>query len=142
MRGDERAAAIAPGEREAGLRVGDREREQVVDLLSQHAAEGRLVPEELEARIDEAHAACTRGELAVLTTDLPAIASRAARGSRPGLPGPLVTFVAVNLVLVAVWALSGAGYFWPIWPLLGWGLSLIRPRVKRRCDEHDRLRLA
>jgi class 3 adenylate cyclase len=33
-------------------------------------------------------------------------------------------FVAVNLLLVAVWALTSRGYFWPIWPVLGWGVGL------------------
>jgi adenylate cyclase len=33
-------------------------------------------------------------------------------------------YVAVNLLLIAVWALTGRGNFWPIWPLLGWGVGL------------------
>ena len=33
-------------------------------------------------------------------------------------------YVAVNLLLIAVWALTGRRYFWPIWPLLGWGVGL------------------
>ena len=33
-------------------------------------------------------------------------------------------YAAVNLFLIAVWALTGRGDFWPIWPLLGWGLGL------------------
>ena len=33
-------------------------------------------------------------------------------------------YVAVNLLLIAVWALTGRGYFWPIWPILGWGVGL------------------
>ena len=32
--------------------------------------------------------------------------------------------VLVNLFLVAIWAASGMGYFWPIWPFLGWGLGV------------------
>ena len=32
-------------------------------------------------------------------------------------------YVAVNLRLIAVWAL-GRGYFWPIWSILGWGVAL------------------
>ena len=27
-------------------------------------------------------------------------------------------------ICVAVWALSGAGYFWPVWPILGMGLAV------------------
>ncbi len=33
-------------------------------------------------------------------------------------------FVAVNVLLVAVWASTGRGYFWPIWPFLGWGIGV------------------
>jgi len=33
-------------------------------------------------------------------------------------------YVAVNLLLIAVWALTSRGYFWPIWPILGWGVGL------------------
>src|SRR5215210_6123987 len=33
-------------------------------------------------------------------------------------------YVAVNAFLIAVWALSGGGYFWPIWVILGWGLAV------------------
>ncbi len=33
-------------------------------------------------------------------------------------------YVAVNLFLIAVWAITGRRYFWPIWPLLGWGAGL------------------
>jgi signal transduction histidine kinase len=33
-------------------------------------------------------------------------------------------FAVVNGLLVAIWAVTGAGYFWPIWPLMGWGAVL------------------
>jgi adenylate cyclase len=33
-------------------------------------------------------------------------------------------YVAVNLLLIAIWTLTGRGYFWPIWPILGWGAGL------------------
>ena len=28
-------------------------------------------------------------------------------------------------LLVVIWALTGAGYFWPIWPMLGWGIGVL-----------------
>jgi hypothetical protein len=34
--------------------------------------------------------------------------------------GPLVT-----AVLLVIWAATGAGYFWPLWPLLGMSIALI-----------------
>jgi hypothetical protein len=34
-------------------------------------------------------------------------------------------YVLVNLFLIGVWAMtSGFGYFWPVWPIMGWGLAL------------------
>ncbi len=35
-----------------------------------------------------------------------------------------VIYLAVNTILVAIWIASGAGYFWPIWPIVGWGAAL------------------
>ena len=33
-------------------------------------------------------------------------------------------YVLVNVFLVGVWLAVGGGYFWPIWPILGWGLAV------------------
>ena len=33
-------------------------------------------------------------------------------------------YLAVNALLVVIWALTGAEYFWPIWPILGWGIGV------------------
>lgn len=33
-------------------------------------------------------------------------------------------YVAVNTVLVVIWAVTGAGFFWPIFPILGWGVGV------------------
>ena len=33
-------------------------------------------------------------------------------------------YVAVNAVLVAIWAATGAGFFWPIFVILGWGIGV------------------
>ena len=33
-------------------------------------------------------------------------------------------YVAVNLLLIVIWAMTGAGYFWPVWPILGWGIGI------------------
>ncbi len=35
-----------------------------------------------------------------------------------------VVYCAVNTLLVVIWAASGAGYFWPIWAIAGWGIGL------------------
>ncbi|MGZ5319134.1 MAG: 2TM domain-containing protein [Actinomycetota bacterium] len=36
----------------------------------------------------------------------------------------LLAYVLVNGMLVAIWAMSGAGFFWPIFPILGWGIGI------------------
>jgi uncharacterized membrane protein YecN with MAPEG domain len=37
----------------------------------------------------------------------------------------LVSYVVINALLVLIWAVSGAGYFWPIWVIGGWGVGLL-----------------
>jgi hypothetical protein len=44
--------------------------------------------------------------------------------ARRGLRAHLLAYTMVNALLVAVWALSGAGFFWPVFPLLGWGIGV------------------
>ena len=37
----------------------------------------------------------------------------------------LLAYAMVNGGLIAIWLATGDGdYFWPIWPMLGWGLGL------------------
>jgi hypothetical protein len=36
----------------------------------------------------------------------------------------VVTYVWVNTVLVAIWVLTGAGFFWPIFSIAGWGIGV------------------
>ena len=42
-----------------------------------------------------------------------------------------MTYLAVSALLVAIWALTGAGYFWPIWPMLGWGVGVAGRQWRR-----------
>jgi Domain of unknown function (DUF1707)/2TM domain len=110
------------------LLASDAEREHHAELLREHAAQGRITVDELDERLDRVYAARTHGELAPIVGDLPApqrprAPQRAPRRRRP----ELAAFVAVNLMLIVIWAATGAGYFWPIWPILGWGLGLVGP---------------
>jgi 2TM domain-containing protein len=76
----------------------------------------------------------TRDELTAPLADLPA----APRTPAPAVPrrSPadvgwrmhLTSYLAVIVGLWLIWALTGAGYPWPIWPMLGWGLGLIGHR--------------
>jgi 2TM domain len=36
----------------------------------------------------------------------------------------VVIYVIVNAMLVGIWAVTGAGFFWPIFPILGWGIGV------------------
>ena len=37
----------------------------------------------------------------------------------------LVMYVIVNAFLIGVWAITGAGFFWPVFVLGGWGIGLV-----------------
>ena len=37
----------------------------------------------------------------------------------------LVVFVVVNAFLVAAWAITDSGYFWPAWVLAAWSIGLV-----------------
>jgi hypothetical protein len=37
----------------------------------------------------------------------------------------LVAYLVVNAFLAVVWAVTGAGYFWPIWVIGAWGVGLV-----------------
>ena len=39
--------------------------------------------------------------------------------------GMVATYVIVNVVLIVIWAVTGAGYFWPGWILGFWGVGLV-----------------
>ena len=43
---------------------------------------------------------------------------------RSDLGAHVVAYVLINAMLVGIWAITGAGYFWPAWVLLGWGVGL------------------
>jgi len=67
-------------ESDSSLRVSDAERDATLRTLGDHAAVGRLTLDELEERSGQALAAKTRGELATLTSDLPAEAGQPGTG--------------------------------------------------------------
>lgn len=37
----------------------------------------------------------------------------------------LGVFVIVWVILTGIWALSGGGYFWPMWAMFGMGIALL-----------------
>lgn len=36
----------------------------------------------------------------------------------------VLIYSVVNVGLILIWLISGAGYFWPIWVIVGWGIGL------------------
>jgi hypothetical protein len=113
------------------LLASDADRERAAERLRAAAGDGRLTPVELEERLESAFSARTEAELEPLVADLPA----PPRQPRPHDRAHERTYVAVMLLLVAIWALTGAGYFWPIWPMLGWGIGVLADggRLGRPC---------
>jgi Domain of unknown function (DUF1707) len=132
----------------AQLRVGHAERERLVEELKEHTHAGRLELYEFDERVGRAYAARTAGELDALTADLPRLPGsavevtprrrrrlRIVRGLLRGIWG---TYLSVCLLMVFIWAATGAGYFWPIWVIGPWGLVMLpsllatEPARKRR----------
>ncbi len=100
------------------MRASEAERETTVLELRGHAAAGRIDVDELEERVGAAFAARTCEELADLSRDLPALPENE-------FGAHLRVFIAVQLLLLAIWAFTGAGYFWPVWPFMGWGIGVL-----------------
>ncbi|KAE8764942.1 2TM domain-containing protein [Georgenia thermotolerans] len=40
------------------------------------------------------------------------------------LKAHVLAYVAVNAFLVVLWYMTSGGFFWPIFPILGWGIGL------------------
>lgn len=72
------------------LRASHADRDRIADQLRVAAGDGRLTMEELDERLEKALSAKTGSELAVLVTDLPALAAGSALAVPPGQPKDLV----------------------------------------------------
>ncbi len=112
------------------IRASDADRDRVVEILRQNNVEGRLTSDEFEERMSAAYNARTMGALAELTTDLPVdLAAHAkaqaelARRQAARMPvsrqlrAAISSWASLGVVLTVIWVVSGAGYFWPAWPL-------------------------
>ncbi len=123
---------------DAYARIGDAERDATVALLGDAVAEGYLTPDELDTRLETALTARTQADLQSLRADLPpewlalrhrrAAAHASRRSARAALRPRVSAYLGVMAVLVGIWlgvgAVTGAWYPWPIWPALGWGISM------------------
>jgi hypothetical protein len=140
----------------SNLRVGDAERCRVADDLQRHFVEGRLSSDELAERVRQAMAARTQSDLDAVVRDLPPLPPPAAEPAAAPVPGPpevpaepasveragawdrpdirahATSYGLVMVLLVAIWFFTTpGGYFWPIWPLLGWGIAVAAHALAR-----------
>jgi hypothetical protein len=124
----------------ADMRAADDDRERALAELRRHGGEGRLSAEELEDRVEAALNARTHGELRDLFRDLPSKPRFAAREQRRsgGNAEHFRVYLAVSALLVTIWALTGADYFWPIWPIAGWGVVFLIPGCGPRRAQRPR----
>lgn len=123
------------------LRAGDEDRDRTSAALREAYAEGRLTHEEFESRLGDAQQARTFGELARLTSDLPATRppasspvvpvdderSRRRKGMRAAWASWLGVSVMVNVIWLATWISEGgdAPGYWPIWVMGPWGAAML-----------------
>ncbi len=140
------------------LRASNDDRQRVLDQLQAQYVAGRLTSEELEERIERGVAARTLGDLDALVADLPDAGASSAdrtspRRSRPsshwghrqfghdgekGLRAHAISYLLVMALLVAIWALTTpGGYFWPVWPMLGWGIGLASHGLGQRLGDRQ-----
>ena len=165
MRQDSDRGPLGPSH----VRASDVDRRRVVAELQRHYVDGRLSQDELDERIGRTLAARTLGDLDAELHDLPRAAVSQSLPSEPASPpeagpddasfaGPwsdgsfrahATSYLLVMALLVAIWLLtSPGGYFWPVWPMLGWGFGLAAhglfgagsKRARRRAGGRERQR--
>ena len=44
--------------------------------------------------------------------------------AKRGFRRHLVVYAVINASLAVIWGLTPGGYFWPVWPMVGWGIGL------------------
>ena len=135
------------------VRIGEPERTVAVAELRQHCSEGRLSIDEFDDRVGEVYDARTEADLVRALRDLPEPAPLVSQVPAPvtahdgGCPGKaersfgahLTTYVLVMALLIGIWALTTPfGYFWPEWPMLGWGIGVVAHAAGASKHRHHR----
>jgi hypothetical protein len=125
------------------IRASDAEREEYAKMLRAAMSEGRLTLEEGEERLGRLYEARFRDELPPLTADLPDGGRRGLydtpeareafkRHARRHFAGHAGFVTVVAAVLVGLWALSSAHFFWPAIPLFFLAIGLFKHAAWRR----------
>jgi len=123
----------------ADVRASAEDRDKVLAQLRLNTGAGRLDMDEFEERLDQAWQARTTGELHAVVADLPFIEAPEDRERRQRLirKAILTPYLGVMALLIGIWLVSGAGYFWPVWPMFGWGIPVA---LQLRATAHHRNR--
>jgi hypothetical protein len=125
--------STATGTLDAHIRVGDADREVVARRLSRAVTDGRLTLTEYDTRLQQLYRRGRSAGGTEIAVDLPRSRRTILRQNRGAerVPGQLVImwmpWVAVNLLCLAIWLATGAGYFWPFWVAVPWGCALSIP---------------
>ncbi|MBE8525875.1 DUF1707 domain-containing protein [Amycolatopsis sp. H6(2020)] len=130
----------------ARIRAADADRERVATTVQTAGSEGRLTLDEVEERLSRVYAARFTDELGALTADLPRPAppspgfplSRAALRRHPALRVHLAVVSVIAVLVIVRWAVLGAGFFWPAFPLFWLGVSLLVHARVRSVRERPR----
>jgi hypothetical protein len=125
---------LGDGPRDRSLRVGDKEREAVSEILRQRHLEGRLDTDELQARVECCMAAKTYADLDKLIADFPRDRTESRWDRRPWTwrlwPVPFVVLpLALTAAIIAgghvAWLAVPLFFFFVVRPLVwrpwGWG---------------------
>ncbi|MGW0177709.1 DUF1707 SHOCT-like domain-containing protein [Rhodococcus sp. NPDC003322] len=111
------------------IRIGTLEREQAVELLTRHLGEGRLTLAEFGDRCARVESARTNRDLAVLFTDLPAVAPQPGRRRFLWVLVPLLILVFLFFGFAAA---DLAAWFVPVALVLAVGAGLVFVGTRRR----------
>ena len=110
--------------RRATLRASDADREKIAERLRKATAEGRLLAEELEERLEATFSARTYGELDAVVDDLPSATVRRQERPHPPALNP-VHVIALFILAPVIIALMIAAAVVVATLFSAWGLLLI-----------------
>jgi len=90
--------------------------------LRREYIEGRLTLPDFEEQVGRVYATSAVREPALQAAGIPA---RSVTRPRPTGREQVVPYALVMALLVGIWAMTGTDYFWPIWPMMGWGIPVM-----------------
>jgi hypothetical protein len=113
--------------RRATLRASDADRDQIAERLRKATAEGRLVAEELEERLEATFNARTYGELDAVVADLPSAPVRRRERPQPPVLNPvhlialfILAPVIISLLIAAAVLMATLFSAWGLLLIVGW----------------------